>query len=128
MRVLLDSHTLIWAADDPAKLSDAARAVIQDPANDRLLSAATIWEIAIKVGKGRLTLSMPYRPWMDRAIADLCLTLLPITLDHAERQSNLPPHHGDPFDRLLAAQAQHEGIPVVSIDDALDPYGVNRLW
>lgn len=128
MRVLLDSHTLIWAADDPAKLSDLARAVIEDPANDRLLSAATIWEISIKVGKGRLPLSLPYRAWMDRAIADLCLTLLPITLDHAERQSQLPDHHGDPFDRLLVAQSLFEAIPIISIDVALDPYGVVRIW
>ena len=128
MRVLLDSHTLIWAADDPAKLSDLARAVIEDPANDRLLSAATIWEISIKVGKGRLPLSLPYRAWMDRAIADLCLTLLPITLDHAERQSRLPDHHGDPFDRLLVAQSLFEAIPIVGIDVALDPYGVVRIW
>ena len=128
MRVLLDSHTLIWAADDPAKLSATARALIRDAANDRLPSAATIWEIAIKVGKGRLPLSLPYRPWMDRAVADLCLTLLPITLDHTERQSLLPNHHGDPFDRLLAAQSLVEAIPIVSCDVALDPYGIVRLW
>ena len=128
MRVLLDSHTLIWAADDPDKLSATALATIQDPANDRLLSAATIWEIAIKVGKGRLPLSLPYRPWMEKAIADLCLTLLPITLDYTERQSQLPSSHGDPFDRLLAAQSLVDGIPIVSMDPALDAYGVTRIW
>ncbi len=128
MRVLLDSHTLIWAADDPGKLSSAARTAIQDVANDRLVSAGTIWEIAIKVGKGRLPLALPYRQWMDKAIADLCLTLLPITLDHAERQSALPAHHGDPFDRLLVSQALVEGIPVVSEDAQLDAYGIRRIW
>lgn len=128
MRVLLDSHTLIWAADDPGQLSPAALAAIRDPGNDRLLSAGTLWEIAIKVGKGRLPLSLPYRPWMEKAIADLGLTLLPITLDHAERQSLLAAHHGDPFDRLLASQALVEGIPIVSADAALDAYGVSRLW
>ena len=99
MRLLLDSHALIWAADDPAKLAAVAEGVIRDPLNERVISAATIWEIAIKVGKGRLPLSLPYRQWMDKAIADLCLTILPIELDHAERQSTLPTHHNDPFDR-----------------------------
>jgi len=128
MRVLLDSHTLIWAADDIAKLSAKALALLQDPLNDRLISAATIWEIAIKVGKKRLPLSMRYRPWMDQVMADLCLTLWPITLDHAERQVVLPPHHNDPFDRLLIAQALVEGIPLISCDANFDAYGVHRLW
>lgn len=103
MRLLLDSHTLIWAADAPEKLGTQARGLIEDPAHDRLLSAASLWEMAIKVGLGRLPLSMPYRQWMDRTIADLGLELLPITLDHAERQASLPWHHRDPFDRLLAS-------------------------
>lgn len=128
MRLLLDAHTLIWAADDPAKLSPKAQGLIQDPAHDRLMSAATLWEIAIKVGLGKLPLSLPYRRWMDRAIGDLGLVILPITLDHAERQSGLPWHHRDPFDRLLVAQAQVEGVPLVNADPALDAYGITRLW
>lgn len=128
MRLLLDAHTLIWAADDPAKLSPQAQGLIQDPAHDRLMSAATLWEIAIKVGLGKLPLSLPYRRWMDRAIGDLGLVILPITLDHAERQSGLPWHHRDPFDRLLVAQAQVEGVPLVNADPALDAYGITRLW
>ncbi|MBL8793914.1 MAG: type II toxin-antitoxin system VapC family toxin [Planctomycetia bacterium] len=128
MRLLLDSHTLIWAADDTAKLSAVAQELIQDPAHDRLVSAASIWEIAIKYGMGRLPLSLPYRPWMDQVIADLALDILPITLDQAERQAGLPWHHRDPFDRLLAAQALVEGIPLISADAAFDPYGVNRIW
>jgi PIN domain nuclease of toxin-antitoxin system len=128
VRLLLDSHTLIWAADAPAKLSARAQGLIHDPANDRLLSAATLWEIAIKFSLGRLPLSLPYRQWMDKAIADLVLVVLPITLDHAERQAILPWHHRDPFDRLLVAQAQVEGVPLVSADTTLDPYGVTRIW
>ena len=128
MRLLLDSHTLIWSQDDTSQLSAAANAALSDPANDRLISAATIWEIAIKVGKGRLPLSKPFRVWMDTAIADLALTLLPITLDHAERQSVLPRHHGDPFDRLLISQALVEGIPIVGDDTVFDTYGVLRIW
>jgi PIN domain nuclease of toxin-antitoxin system len=128
MRVLLDSHTLIWAADDPAKLSATALAAIQDPANNRLLSAGTIWEIGIKVGKARLPLTLPYRQWMEKAIADLKLDILPITVEYAERQAALPAHHNDPFDRLLIAQALVDGLPIVSADTVFESYGVKRMW
>lgn len=128
MRLLLDSHALIWAADDPAKLSALAKGLIEDPLHDRLISAATFREIGIKVGLGKLVLSLPYRQWMDKSISDIGLTVLPITLDHVERQAILAWHHRDPFDRLLVAQAQVEGAPLVSADAALDPYGINRLW
>lgn len=128
MRLLLDSHTLIWSQDDTRQLSAAANAALSNPGNDRLISAATVWEIAIKVGKGRLPLSKPFRVWMDTAIADLGLTLLPITLEHAGRQSVLPGHHRDPFDRLLISQALVEGIPIVGGDAIFDAYGVNRIW
>jgi len=128
MRHLLDSHTLIWAVDVPAMLSALAMSVIQNTANELLISAASIWEIAIKCGKGRLPLSLPYRRWVDQAIADLDLTILPITLDHAERQVSLPFHHRDPFDRLLASQSLVENIPLVSGDAVFDTYGVTRIW
>ncbi len=128
MRVLLDSHTLIWAADDPAQIPAPAMRELQDPANDRLISAATIWELAIKVALGKLPLSLPYRQWLDKAIADLNLTILPITPDHAERQIGLPFHHRDPFDRMLAAQVLVEGMPLASADVIFDAYGVNRIW
>jgi PIN domain nuclease of toxin-antitoxin system len=128
VKLLLDSHTLIWAADDPAKLTALAQALLQDPSHDRLVSAASLWEIAIKFSLGRLPLSLPYRQWMDKAIADLGLILLPITLDHAERQASLPWHHRDPFDRLIVAQTQFEGLPVVSADAKLDIYGITRIW
>jgi PIN domain nuclease of toxin-antitoxin system len=93
-----------------------------------LLSAATIWEVAIKVGLKKLTLALPYRQWMERAVSDLGLTLLPITVEHADIQISLPGHHRDPFDRLLAAQSIAEGVPVVSIDAVFDLYGVQRIW
>ncbi len=128
MKLLLDSHALIWAADDPSKLSSTVLGLIQNPANDRFISSATIWEIAIKVGKGRLPLSLPFRQWMDQAIADLCLETIAISLDHCERQTILPPHHGDPFDRLLASQALTESIPLLSVDSIFDAYGVTRIW
>jgi PIN domain nuclease of toxin-antitoxin system len=128
MRLILDAHTLIWAVDDPARLSPVAAAALQDPANELLLSAGTIWEIAIKVGLGKLTLSLPYRDWMNKAIADLGLSVLPITVEYGNGQAALPWHHRYPFDRLLIAQAVTEGVPIVSADAQLDAYGITRLW
>ena len=128
MRFLLDSHTLIWSADRPDRITSAAMTAMGDPANELLVSAATLWEIAIKFGLGRLPISLPYRQWMEKAMVDLGLVLLPITLDHAERLALLPWHHRDPFDRLLVAQAQVEGVPLVSADETLDPYGISRIW
>jgi PIN domain nuclease of toxin-antitoxin system len=128
VRLLVDTHALIWAVDDPSKLSRQAVRALEDSANELLLSAATFWEIAIKVSVRKLSLSQPYRQWMNKAIADLGLTLLPITVEYADVQAALPRHHGDPFDRMLAAQAQVENVPLVSADLVFDQYGVNRIW
>jgi len=128
VRLLLDSHTLIWSVEQPAKLGPRAVSALQDPGNDLLLGAGTIWEIAIKVGLKKLTLSLPFRAWIDKAIADLGLSILPITVEYADVQATLPNHHKDPFDRLLVAQAHVEGVPLVSSDAILDSYGITRLW
>ena len=101
---------------------------MQNPANDLLVSAATIWEIAIKVSLGKLSLSASYRDWMNQAIADLGLTILPVTVAYAAAQAALPLHHRDPFDRLLVAQALTDSIAIVSSDGQLDVYGVKRVW
>jgi PIN domain nuclease of toxin-antitoxin system len=128
MRHLIDTQAVIWYVDQDHLLNPKAHAAITDPANDLLLSAASVWEIAIKVGLGKLTLSLPYRQWMNKAMADLGLAVLPITVDYAEVQSGLPRHHGDPFDRLIVAQAIVEGVPIISSDSQLDAYGVTRIW
>ena len=114
MRLLLDSHAIIWYVDQDHLLSPAAHSAITDPANDLLVSAGTLWEIAIKVGSGKLSLSAPYRTWMTKAVGDLWATVLPITIEYAEAQAGLPSHHRDPFDRLLVAQALIEHVSVVS--------------
>ena len=107
MKLLLDSHAVLWAADNPSRLGAAAKAELQNPANELHLSAATIWEITIKVGIGKLSLSLPYGAWMNRAMVDLGIsTVLPVTVDYAAIQATLPNHHGDPFDRLLVAQGR----------------------
>jgi PIN domain nuclease of toxin-antitoxin system len=128
VRLLLDSHALIWSVEQPAKLGPKAVSALQDPGNDLLLGAGSIWEIAIKVGLKKLTLSLPYRAWIEKAIADLGLSILPITVEYADAQAVLPNYHRDPFDRLLVAQAQVEGVPLVSDDVALDSYGITRIW
>jgi PIN domain nuclease of toxin-antitoxin system len=128
MRLLVDSHALIWYVDQDHLLSAASHAAITDPSNDLLLSAGSIWEIAIKVGLGKLLLSLPYKSWMTSAISDLAITVLPITLEHADVQAGLPRHHGDPFDRLLVAQAIVEQVSILSGDANMDLYGITRLW
>ena len=128
MRLLIDSQSLIWYVDQDHLLSPAAHAAMTDTNNDLLLSAATIWEIAIKVGLKKLSLSMPYKQWITKALDDLGMTVLPITVEYADAQAGLPSHHRDPFDRLLVAQAQVENMALVSADPGFDPYGINRLW
>ncbi|MGE0822249.1 MAG: type II toxin-antitoxin system VapC family toxin [Candidatus Binatia bacterium] len=128
MKLLLDTHTLLWAVDDPMHLGPQAVTELQAPTNELLLSAGSIWELAIKVGAKKLALSLPYRQWILQAISDLGLTILPITVEHANVQTELFFHHRDPFDRLLVAQSLYEQIAIVSVDPQLDVYGVTRIW
>lgn len=128
MKLLLDTHTFIWAVDQPSLLGPNAKTALEDLANNLMLSAATIWEIAIKIGVKKLTLSLPYRQWMTQAMNDLGVTVLPVTVEYADIQAELPQHHRDPFDRLLVAQAIVENVPLVSNDTIFDQYGVTRLW
>ena len=128
MRLLLDSQSLIWYVDQDQLLSRPAHAAITDPQNDLLLSAAAVWEIGIKCGLGKLSLSAPFQGWMTKAIADLSLDILPITVAYTAVQATLPSHHRDPFDRMLVAQALVEQVSIVSSDAIFDRYGVMRLW
>ena len=128
MRFLLDTHVVIWWVDQDRLLSVPAHEAIADPQNELNVSAATIWEIAIKTGIGKLKLSRPYRDWMNQAISDLRAKILPISVDYSHAQTSLPPHYGDPFDRLLVAQSIVEQVSIISSDVAFDSYGVNRLW
>ncbi len=127
MTLLLDTHTLLWFLRDDPLLSAVAKALIQDPANKKLVSIGACWEIAIKAGLGKLGLTEPTAALLGRELPRNNLILLGITLEHATAVEALPKHHKDPFDRLLIAQATIEGIPIVSADLALDPYGVTRL-
>ena len=121
MNLLLDSHALLWALHDPARLSPAARAVISDPQRTVYYSAASAWELEIKAAKGKL--SMPDE-WLDAA-AKAGFVELPILASDAQRSARLPWHHHDPFDRLLIAQAVAHGLQLATRDPLIAAYDVS---
>ena len=126
MRVLIDTHVFLWANHDPDRLGDR-RGLVEDERTELLWSVASSWEIAIKCGLGRLTLpESPARYVPDRMRA-LGLTPLGIETSHALAVADLPPLHRDPFDRLLVAQAQALGVPILSADEAIERYDVEVL-
>jgi PIN domain nuclease of toxin-antitoxin system len=125
LRLLLDSHAYLWWLKDDRKLSAEARAAIADPGNAVLVSAATIWELEIKRAIGRL----------DVGGTDLAAEIsanefgeLPVRASHGVAAARLPAHHADPFDRMLVAQAQAEGLVCVTADPAFAAYGAATLW
>jgi PIN domain nuclease of toxin-antitoxin system len=126
--LLLDTHALLWFLKDDPQLRATAKAAIEDPANRKLVSIASCWEIAIKAGLGKLTLGEPAAVLLPREIARNNFDILSISLSHATAVESLPQHHKDPFDRMLVAQSQIEGLPVVSADTVFDAYGVTRIW
>ncbi len=128
MRLLLDTHTLIWYYQTDSKLSALVRTLLDDPANDVLVSPASYWEVAIKISTQKPVLQVPFAVFIQEAIFDNNFKILPIEPKHTAIVATLPFYHKDPFDRLLIAQALVEAIPLVSIDAAIDPYGVQRLW
>ena len=121
MRLLLDTHILLWALDQPARLDSGTRALLEDPTNEVLFSAASIWEIAIKVRLGRA--DFPVRPEaIAQAARDTGFTELPVRADAAARVADMPLHHRDPVDRLLVAQAITEPMRLYTADPLLPPY------
>lgn len=123
MRLLLDSHTLLWAVTDPGKMKLATRQYVEDLSNDVYVSAASLWELQIKAGKGKLTLPAGF----SHAIPRLGFVQLPITFQHADAIRHLPLHHQDPFDRMLVAQAIVEGLTLVTRDGWIQRYPVPVL-
>jgi PIN domain nuclease of toxin-antitoxin system len=128
--VLLDTHTLVWYVLGDSHLNIAAESAILDPANEVLISPASYWEIAIKIGLGKYVLNRPYDDFIDLCLNRYRFRILAIEPKHTSRLISLTriKDHKDPFDRLLVAQALVEGIPIVSNDQNLDPYGVTRIW
>jgi len=118
LRLLLDTQAFLWWCADDARLPEAERQAIRDGANDVFLSAASVWEMAIKQALGRLQVPEP----ASAVVTRLGIARLPVTFEHAEASVVLPPLHRDPFDRLLVAQARIEGLTVVTRDPAIRSY------
>ena len=128
MRALLDTHALLWwLSDDPA-LTRAARKVIAETRNTLIVSAASAWEIAIKVRLGKLPTATDLAADFSALIEREGFQSLAISAEHGIRAGLLPGPHKDPFDRMLIAQAQAENIPIVSNETSFESYGVRRLW
>jgi PIN domain nuclease of toxin-antitoxin system len=125
LKLLLDTHALLWALAQPRRLSGRAAACLRDAENSVFVSAASTWEIAIKSALGKLDGDVEAIAGAARSIG---FKDLPITIAHTVRLRSLPPHHRDPFDRILAAQAVDEGLSIVTHDPAFDPYDVPTLW
>ncbi len=128
MNLLLDTCALIWLASEPSRLSTAATAAINDPAAVLYISHATLWEITLKHGAGKLTLPDTPRNWWTDQIAKWGIVELPLSAESLLRDSELPPHHKDPFDRVILAQAQTLNLRVVSSDGEFSTYGIPLIW
>jgi PIN domain nuclease of toxin-antitoxin system len=129
LRVLLDTHAFLWwASARGARLSDRARDLLSDGATDAAFSIASAWEIAIKVGGGRMVLPDEPERYVPDRLRHHGFELMPIALTHAIRAGALPPLHRDPFDRMLIAQAQIEGLPILTADPAISRYDVETIW
>lgn len=123
MKLLADSHVLVWWLDDPGRLSAGAREAIADPRNDVLISAASIWELGLKIARGKLRMPENFLTVLrEDGFSDLA-----VTNDHARRSIHLPPVHGDPFDRMLIAQSLEEGLVLVTRDQLIQQYEVPLL-
>lgn len=127
MRVLLDTHAFLWMQTTPELLGAEARALVEDGANELLLSAVSSWEIAIKYRLGKLELPQSPEIYVPSRAAAVGVTALPVEHSHALRVAQLPAHHRDPFDRLLIATAHVEAVPVLTADPVFSRYGVDVL-
>lgn len=128
MKYLLDTHAFLWAISEPVKLSATARQEIESRQNELHISNASLWEIAIKSGLGKLHLSSPYETFIPQQLTLLGVSVLEASIIHFAAVARLPHHHRDPFDRLIIAQSIVEQVPVISVDDKFDKYGIQRIW
>lgn len=128
MKLLLDTHALMWFYLDDPQLSVIARSNILDSSHVKFVSPASYWEIAIKIGKKKYSITKSFEEAMHEAIDLNGFRYLHIEPHHAALLTTMPSHHNDPFDRMLVAQALSENIPIISADVQLDSYGITRLW
>lgn len=127
MRLLLDTHCWLWMHTAPSRFSEAALEAIRNTENELLFSAASSWEIAIKYALGRLPLPVPPAEYVPSRMEGSGVRALPVEHRHALEVASLPPHHRDPFDRLLVAQAQLERLTLLTADPQLEAYAVSYL-
>lgn len=128
MRALLDTHAFVWWLEGSPRLSRRARSVLEREGNEIFVSAATAWELTTKARLGRLPFASEVAADVFGAIVGQGFHPLDITTVHAQRAGWLPGHHADPWDRMLIAQAQAEGLAVVSNETRFDEYGITRVW
>lgn len=128
MKLLLDTHTLLWMQSRSVRLSSTAREAIATAENELAFSIAGFWEIGIKVSLGKLKLSSAWTEEIPREMGRNGIAWLPIVPAHVAAVADLPWHHRDPFDRLMIAQARHEHMAVVTRDQAFADYGVSVVW
>jgi PIN domain nuclease of toxin-antitoxin system len=128
MNFLLDTHTFIWFIEGNESLPSQLRPLISNPEHGMYLSIASLWEMAIKVGQGKLDLGYPFEILIPEQLQRNTITVLGISLEHIFHVTKLPLHHRDPFDRLIIAQSLVNAIPVIGVDSSFDPYGVTRIW
>jgi PIN domain nuclease of toxin-antitoxin system len=127
-KILLDTHTFIWWAEDAPQLSVKAKKVLENIENECFLSLTSSWEMAIKSSIGKLKLTIPIRDYIPQHLAANDFKQLNISFRHVARVESLKWHHRDPFDRLIAAQALEEKMLLVSADAIFDRYDVQRVW
>ncbi|MGL4374828.1 MAG: type II toxin-antitoxin system VapC family toxin [Microcoleaceae cyanobacterium] len=127
MNILLDTHTFLWYLQDSKELSSQAAEILEDSSNTLWLSIASLWEISIKLGLGKLSLQNSFSE-LEEVLQQLKIEVLPITFSDTECYLNLPLHHRDPFDRVLVAQAMNNSLVLISHDRAFDAYSIERVW
>jgi PIN domain nuclease of toxin-antitoxin system len=128
LKVLLDTHAFIWWINEPGRLSARASSILADTANEALLSAVVAWELSVKHAKGRLDLPDSPEIILRFALGEGGFAPLSIVVSHALEVGDLPPHHSDPFDRLLVAQALVEHLPILTSDVKIARYDVETVW
>jgi len=128
VRILLDTHALLWWLDGDRRLSRRARVAIADESNRIFVSAASAWELSTKARLGKLPGAVDVATDIAGAVRSQQFDALDITILHAQKAGRLPGPHRDPFDRMLAAQAQLEDLPIVTNDPVFEMFGVERIW
>jgi PIN domain nuclease of toxin-antitoxin system len=128
MRLLLDTHAFLWFIEGSPNLSGVAKGAIENRENQRFLSIASLWEIAIKVSVGKLALDMTLTELVEREVYGNAIEIMTIRSEHLDQLAKLPFHHKDPFDRLMISQSLVESLPVVTRDSAFELYPVQMLW